>query len=80
VRLAAAFVTARMGNAEAAWPVFTAALAADQRFELRLEALNYLTNLPNRPATFKPLYEAALKSEAPGENYAARAAEHLLKL
>ena len=41
--------------------------------------LNYLTLLPNRPASFVPLFEAQLKSESQGENYAARAAEHLLK-
>ncbi len=81
VRIAAAYATARHGVTDAAWPVFAAALATDQTAELRLEALNYLTLLPNRPATLRPLYEANAKSEARngGENYAARAAEHLLK-
>jgi hypothetical protein len=78
VRVAAAYASVRHGNAEPAWPVFAAALAADQRAELRLEALNYLTNLPNRPASFRPLYEAAKKSESREENYVARAAEYLL--
>lgn len=80
VRLAAASVLAHKGGAaaETAWPVFSAALASDQRFEVRLEALNYLTNLPQRPASFRPLFEAALKGESAGENYVARAAEHLL--
>jgi arylsulfatase A-like enzyme len=78
VRAAAAFASVRQGNADAAWPVLAAALAADQRAELRLEALNYLTNLPNRPASFRPLYEAATKSESREENYVARAAEYLL--
>jgi len=81
VRLAAAYVTARHGHAEAAWPVLGAALAADQRFELRLEALNYLTNLPNRPASLRPAIEAAAKGTAgTGENYVAWAAKHLLEM
>ena len=96
VRLAAAFVTAKLGNASTAWPVFSAALAADQRAEVRLEALNYLTNLPNRPASLRPLIEAIATADADapkkgkkkaagadesrGENYAARAAEYLLTL
>lgn len=81
VRIAAAYVTARHGNADAAWPVLGAALAADQRFELRLEALNYLTNLPNRPASLRPVIEAAAKVTAGGgENYVAWAAKHLLEL
>ena len=80
VRAAAAYVTARHGGGEAAWPVLSAALATTQGAELRLEALNYLTLLPGRPASFRPLYEANAKSEARngGENYAARAAAHLL--
>lgn len=64
VRCAAAFVVARHGDATKAWPVFEAALAKDQPAELRLEVLNYLTNLPNRPASFQPLYEALAKSDA----------------
>jgi hypothetical protein len=79
VRAAAAFATARLGHPDVAWPVFTAALEKDQGFELKLEVLNYLTNLPNVPASFRPLYEAASKSTARGENYVARAAEYLLK-
>lgn len=63
VRVAAASVVARHGDAAKAWPVFEAALAKDQRAELRLEALNYLTNLPNRPASFRALYEAAAKAD-----------------
>ncbi len=80
VRAAAAYVTARHGGADAAWPVFSTELATDQSPELRLEALNYLTLLPSRPASLRPLLEANAKSEARngGENYAARAAEYLL--
>ena len=80
VRLAAASVLAQRGAAaaEACWPVFAGALEANQSPEVRLEALNFLTNLPNRPATFRPLFEAATKGGAAGENYVARAAEHLL--
>ncbi len=82
VRAAAAFATARHGGGMAAWPVFAATLEKDQSAELRLEALNFLTLLPDRPAMLRPLYEANAKSEARngGENYAARAAEHLLSL
>jgi N-sulfoglucosamine sulfohydrolase len=79
VRAAAAYATAFHGSPEAAWPVLTETLAPKQPAELRLETLNYLTNLPNRPASFRPLYEASLKAESRGENYAARAAEYLLK-
>jgi uncharacterized sulfatase len=79
VRCAAAFVIARHGDATKAWPVFEAALAKEQRAELRLEALNYLTNLPNRPASFRALYETAAKSdeEAPakGKRKAGKATE-----
>ncbi|MBL9190100.1 MAG: sulfatase [Opitutaceae bacterium] len=82
VRAAAAFATARQGGGASAWPVLAADLAPDRSAELRLEALNFLTLLPDRPASFRPLYEANAKSDARagGENYAARAAEHLLKL
>jgi arylsulfatase A-like enzyme len=80
VRVAAAFATARHGGQAAAWPVFAATLAPAHSTELQLEALNYLTLLPDRPATLRPLFEAAARSEARrgGENYVARAAEHLL--
>jgi arylsulfatase A-like enzyme len=78
VRLAAAFALARRGEGAAAWPVLAAGLAAAAPSEQRLEALNYLTNLPDRPDTLKPLYEAAAKGDSPGENYVARAAEYLL--
>jgi hypothetical protein len=80
VRLAAAFVIARHGNPDTAWPVLAAGLAPEHRAETRLEALNYLTNLNNRPAMLRPLIEAAAKSTSRdgGENYVARAAEHLL--
>jgi N-sulfoglucosamine sulfohydrolase len=63
VRLAAAFATARQGKSEAAWPIFTAALAPGHRSELRLEALNYLTNLSDRPASFRPIYESLAKGD-----------------
>jgi N-sulfoglucosamine sulfohydrolase len=63
VRVAAASVVAKQGDAAKAWPVFEAALAKNQSAELRLEALNYLTNLPNRPASLRPLYEAAAKAD-----------------
>ena len=82
VRNAAAFATARHGGGAQAWPVLAASLDKNQSADLRLEALNYLTLLPNRPASLRPLYEANAKSDARngGENYAARAAEYLLKL
>ena len=57
VRVAAAAVVARHGEAAKAWPVFEAALARNQPPELQLEALNYLTNLSNRPASFRAIYE-----------------------
>ncbi|MSU50252.1 MAG: sulfatase [Opitutus sp.] len=79
VRIAAAYVTARHGKADVAWPILAAALAKDQGVELRLEALNYLTYLPDRPASFRPLFEAAAKSESRGENYVAQAAKYLLE-
>jgi arylsulfatase A-like enzyme len=78
VRIAAAFVMARHGRAEGAWPVMAAALAPGQPAELRLEALNYLTNLPNRPASLRPAIELNAKAKASGEDYAAQAAKHLL--
>lgn len=78
VRAAAAYVTARHGGGVAAWPVLAATLSKDARAELRLETLNYLTLLPDRPASFRPLYEAVLKFESQAENYGARASEHLL--
>lgn len=85
VRIAAAFVLARHGKPDVAGPVFSAALAAEQPAELRLEALNFLLNLPaaDRPADLRPLVEAAAKGAGPprsGENYVARAAAHLLTL
>jgi N-sulfoglucosamine sulfohydrolase len=82
VRLAAAFVTARHGATDAAWPVLAAGLTLDNSPELRLEALNYITNLPNRPASLRPAIEANAKpAEAMGgEDYASRAAEYLLTL
>ena len=79
VRIAAAYATGRLGNTDAAWPVLAAALGKDQRSELRLEALNYLTYLPNRPASFQPLFKAAEKSESRGENYVALAAKYLIE-
>lgn len=57
VRLAAAFVLARKGSGEGAWPVFAAAVAPGQRAEVQLEALNFLTLLPGRPESFRPLIE-----------------------
>ena len=78
VRIAAAFVTARHGGGDAAWPVLADALATSQRTELRLEALNFLTLLPNRPASLNPLIDAAGKGASKGENYVAGAAQFLL--
>lgn len=80
VRLAAAFVLARHGRADDAWPVLAAALVPSQPAELRLEALNYITNLPNRPASLRPAIAGNTKVGASGEDYAARAAEYLLTL
>ncbi|WP_414665095.1 sulfatase-like hydrolase/transferase [Horticoccus sp. 23ND18S-11] len=79
VRLAAAFAVARHGNGDKAWPVFSALLGDDQPAEVKLEALNYLTNLPARPASLRPLIEAVAKAPSKaGENYPARAADFLL--
>ncbi len=85
VRLVAAASVARNSDsakAAAAWPVFAAALAPEQAPEVKLEALSFLTMMPSRPASLRPLIEAVAKPAAAGsgENYAARAAEHLLKL
>ena len=79
VRVAAAFVTARHGAGAAAWPVLEAALGTANRVEVRLEALNVLTLLPERPASLDPAIAAAAKGDGKGgENYAANAANHLL--
>ena len=78
VRLAAAFATARQGAGDAAWPILAAGLGAKTTADIRLEALNYLTLLPARPDSFKPLYESAAKDSGTGENYVARAADYLL--
>jgi N-sulfoglucosamine sulfohydrolase len=78
VRLAAAFGVARGDKPDAAWPVFAAALAADESPEVRLESLNHLTNLSHRPGFLRPALEAAAKSTAPADNYCARAAAFLL--
>jgi N-sulfoglucosamine sulfohydrolase len=80
VRLSAAFVIAHHGNPDTAWPVLAAGLAPEHRAEIRLAALNYLTNLKDWPAMLRPLIEAAAKSTSRdgGENYVAHAAKHLL--
>jgi HEAT repeat protein len=78
VRLAAAFALARQGDGASAWPVLAAGLDAKSPSEIRLEALNYLTLLPGRPDSLKPLYQAAAQGTSPGENYVARAADYLL--
>jgi HEAT repeat protein len=78
VRLAAAFATARQGAGDSAWPILAAGLGAKTTADIRLEALNYLTLLPARPDSFKPLYESAAKDSGTGENYVARAADYLL--
>lgn len=85
VRLTAAAAVARHADAAkaaAAWPVFAAALEPALAAEVKLEALSFLTQLPARPASLKPLIEAAAKPAAgsTGENYVARAAEYLLTL
>ncbi|PAW67210.1 MAG: hypothetical protein B9S34_06085 [Opitutia bacterium Tous-C1TDCM] len=85
VRLVAAAALAGStdaAKAAAAWPIFAAALEPTLPAEVKLEALSFLTALPARPASLRPLIEAAAKpaANASGENYAARAAEHLLKL
>jgi len=53
VRAAAAYVIARHGDATTAWPVFEKALMPSESDELRLEAINFLDNLSNRPASFR---------------------------
>lgn len=78
VRLAAAYAMAHHGEGTAAWPVLAAALDAGQDANIRLESLNYLTRLPDRPVSLNPLIEATIGPPAPGENYVARAAEYLL--
>ncbi|MEI6463689.1 MAG: sulfatase [Verrucomicrobiota bacterium] len=79
VRVAAAFASARHGAGEAAWPVFIAALGAGSRMELRLEALNFLTLLPDRPATLNPAIAGSTKGDTKGgENYVANAANFLV--
>jgi arylsulfatase A-like enzyme len=80
VRLAAAFVVARHGNATAAWPVLEAGLSLSHPGEVRLEALNYLTNLSNRPASLRPAIQASAKKDPAPDDYAARAAAYLLAL
>lgn len=78
VRLAAAFALARQGDGASAWPALAAGLDAKNSAEIRLEALNYLTLLPGRPDSLKPLYQAAAQGTSAGENYVARAADYLL--
>jgi N-sulfoglucosamine sulfohydrolase len=62
VRIAAASVVALHGDANNAWPIFEAALVASESAELRVEALNFLQNLSNRPASFRLSYETAIRS------------------
>ena len=79
VRVAAAFVSARHGKGEPAWPIFAAALGAGNRMEVRLEALNFLTLLPDRPASLTPAIAASAKIDSRGgENYVANAAQFLV--
>ena len=78
VRLAAAFASARRGMSEPAWPVFSAALSPDHSPQARLEALNYITNLPAPPASFRPSLEAATHGDSRVDDYVIRAAKYLL--
>ena len=92
VRIAAAAAIARHGDATKAWPVFAEALTGQHRSEVRLEALNFLTYLPQRPTSLRPLIEALTRDDAPrakgknkgaggesrGENYVASAAKYLV--
>jgi arylsulfatase A-like enzyme len=78
VRLAAAFVLARHGAGEKAWPVISAALGKGSRMEVRLEALNFVTLLADRPAQLNAAIIASAQVDAGGgENYVANAAEFL---
>jgi len=78
VRLAAAYAMAHHGEGTAAWPVLATALDVSEDANIRLESLNYLARLPDRPASLNPLIEAAVDPPSAGENYVARAAEYLL--
>lgn len=79
VRVAAAFVSARHGAGNAAWPIFAAALGAGSRMEVRLEALNFLTLLPDWPKSLDSAIAASAQVDTRGgENYVSNAAQFLV--
>lgn len=79
VRLAAAFAAGKRGQATTAQEIFAQVLSAPgSSRETKLEALNYMTNLPKPAASFRPLLEAASKSDRQEDDYVIRAAQYLL--
>jgi arylsulfatase A-like enzyme len=82
VRLAAAEVVLRRGDNAAAWSVVEAVLKDATKSEARLFAVNVVARIP-RPAPKAIVSVLALLASSTaaggGENYTARAAEHLVK-
>jgi len=79
VRLAAAWGCLRLGQPWTGWSVLEEGLAAELSSELRLEALNHLTMSVPIPVTMRPVVErVAAGGVKEGEDYPARAAQHLL--
>lgn len=79
VRLGAAHAMLRRGDSAAAWQVIAGCLVAENSGELRLAALNVVTQLGAWPESLRPLIAAPGSGLGrDGENYVARAAEYLL--
>jgi arylsulfatase A-like enzyme len=82
VRLAAAEVVLRRGDNAAAWSIVEAVLKDATKSEARLFAVNVVARIP-RPAPKAIVSVLALLASSTaaggGENYTARAAEHLVK-
>ena len=82
VRLAAAEVILRRGDNAAAWSIVEAVLKDATKSEARLFAVNVVARIP-RPAPKAIVSVLALLASSTaaggGENYTARAAEHLVK-
>ncbi len=82
VRLAAAEVILRRGDNAAAWSVVEAVLKDATKSEARLFAVNVVARIPRPAPTAIGTVLALLASSTAaggGENYTARAAEHLIK-
>ncbi|PHX72383.1 MAG: sulfatase [Opitutia bacterium] len=82
VRLAAAEVMLRRGDNAAAWSVVEAVLKDATKSEARLFAVNVVARIPSPAPTAIGTVLALLASSTAaggGENYTARAAEHLIK-